>query len=219
MGPARFLTRRHLLLGLPAAMAVAGPVAAGDGGADITFRAYRKGSDIGRHQVSIRRAGDVIQVQVEIALIVRLAGLLPVYHYHHKAEETWLGGRLLRLVSSTDDDNDLQSLTAERAPDGSLRIQGSKFSGSAPPDIMPTSYWNPDFPRRNLLLDTQNGRLLNVQVTQPGEALPQDVPAGAVQYRLDGDLKLDIWYDAQRGWVKTRFAASDGSVVDYRLQE
>ena len=62
-------------------------------------------------------------------------------------------------------------------------------------------------------------RLLNVQVTQPGEVLPQDVPAGAVQYRLDGDLKLDIWYDAQRGWVKTRFAASDGSVVDYRLQE
>lgn len=183
------------------------------------FRAFRKGDDIGHHRVSVTRLGDETRVKVDISLIVRLAGFLPVYHYHHQSEELWRDNRLVRLVSTTDDDGDQQYLKAETAPDGSLKVDGSKYRGLVPADIMPTSYWNGDFPSRSLLLDTQNGRLLKVQVAPLPSKPEEGVPPGSRRYKLDGDLRLEIWYDPQQRWTKTRFGASDGSVIDYRLQE
>lgn len=216
MGQNRFL--KFALLLLAGLSAWGGSAWAGET-ETRAFRAFRKGDDIGHHRVSVTRDGAETRVKVDISLIVRLAGFLPVYHYHHQSEELWRDNRLVRLVSNTDDDGEQQYLKAEAAPDGKLKVDGSKYRGLAPADIMPTSYWNSSFPNRVLLLDTQNGRLLKVQVA-PLPSKPEDgVPPGSRRYQLDGDLRLEIWYDPQQRWAKTRFGASDGSVIDYRLQE
>jgi hypothetical protein len=184
------------------------------------FRAIRKGDDIGYHKATITRLGDETRVQMDINLLVRVIGFLPVYRYTHQSEEVWRNGRLVKITSQTDDDGDKQYLNAEATPDGQLKVEGTKYKGLAPGSIMPTSYWNGEFTKRGSpLLDTQNGRLLDVQFTEL-ETTPTDgVPPGSKRYKLDGDLKLEIWYDPRNRWTKTRFSASDNSVIDYKLQE
>jgi hypothetical protein len=38
----------------------------------------------------------------------------------------------------------------------------------------------------------------------------------ARHYRLQGDLNCELWYGDQQ-WSKLRFAARDGSTIEYRL--
>ncbi|MEL3891177.1 DUF6134 family protein [Ferrovibrio sp. MS7] len=181
------------------------------------FRAIRKGEDIGHHNVTVTRRDGEARATVDISLIVRAFGFLPLYHYHHKSQELWRDGRLVNLESTTDDNGTQHYVKAFATADGVLQIEGSRFKGSAPADVMTTSYWNNAFPRHKLLLDTQSGRLLVVTVAEQPLQPEEGVPPDARHYRLDGDLRLELWYDAARRWIKNRFRASDGSVIDYRL--
>ena len=41
----------------------------------------------------------------------------------------------------------------------------------------------------------------------------------ATRYRYEGDVKMDQWFDDRGRWVKMAFAGSDGSAIEYVLQE
>ena len=41
----------------------------------------------------------------------------------------------------------------------------------------------------------------------------------ANHYRYAGDVTKDQWFDDSGRWVKTLFKASDGSTIEYILQE
>ena len=41
----------------------------------------------------------------------------------------------------------------------------------------------------------------------------------ATHYRYDGDIKMDQWFDDRGRWVKVSFKGSDGSTIEYVLQE
>ncbi len=196
---------------------LAGAAAAADESWSREFRAIRKNQDIGYHRVSVERQGDETRVATQIELTVKLLGMVTVYTYHHRSEEVWRGGRLVSIHSRTDDNGAKLRLDAEAEGD-SLRVKGTDYTGLAPGNIMPTSYWNSAFLRHDLLLNTQSGKLLKVGVSEKPVEAEDGVAPGSKRYALDGDLRLEIWYDAQGRWAKTRFQAeSDGSIVDYRL--
>ncbi len=206
-----------LILGSALIGWLAGAAHAADESWSRTFRAIRKNQDIGHHRVSVRRQGEETRVVTEIELSVKLLGMVTVYTYHHRSDEIWRGGRLVSIHSRTDDNGDKLRLDAEAEGD-QLRIKGTDYTGLAPGDIMPTSYWNADFPRHGLLLNTQSGKLLKVTVGEKPVEPEDGVPPGSKRYALDGDLRLEIWYDAQPRWTKIRFQAeSDGSIIDYKL--
>jgi len=79
-----------------------------------------------------------------------------------------------------------------------------------------TSYWHGAF-LRGEKIDTQGGKLLATRLTRVGE---EQVPVAgrtvtATRWRIEGDLELDIWYDAAGTWSRLRFERSDGSVILY----
>lgn len=185
------------------------------------FQVLRQNSPIGHHRVEVTAAENETRVKVDIGLEVRLAGLITVFRYKHEAEEIWRNGRLVSIKSNTYDDGEKLFLEAEAVPGGPLRVRGSKFEGFVPAEIMPTSYWNREFPKHQTLLDTQSGKLLNVNVQEESQALASDdrdsVPGH--RYRLDGDLRLRLGYDAEGRWNRMAFKASDGSEIEYRLKD
>jgi hypothetical protein len=89
-----------------------------------------------------------------------------------------------------------------------------------PADTMPTSYWRSDFVRRATIMDSQNGRVLDLQVRpesfEMASAARDEIPAR--RYHLSGDIDLTLWYDRDGRWVKSAFKATDGSQVEYRLR-
>lgn len=219
------LTRRHLLAGAGAAGAglALSPLGAmaklSSPTEDLSFRVYRDGSPIGHHKLDIRRDGERVTVNVDILLEVGI-GPLVLYRYTHRNTEIWDGGQFVSFRSETDDDGDDYAVEAVR--DGGvirvMRAHDSDFEIGADEGILPTTYWNRQTVERPRLLDTQKGRVMNIEV-QPGEWQRVETRNGSVrarQFDINGDMDLSLWYDEQGRWTKCAFPLK-GSQFSYQL--
>jgi hypothetical protein len=198
---------------VPGLAAAAAPLPA-DGGAPIRFQALRDGAPLGRHQVLLRRAGERLEVEVEIVFDVKLA-IIPVYRYRHRNRELWEAGRLLRIETETDDNGTAYQVSGEAAGESFL-VDGADGRLELPGDLLTTTYWDEQSLERGRWLDTQYGRMAEARVEQLPDQ-PLEVGQTSVdgrRYRLVGDISCELWYrDAH--WVGLRFAAEDGSEIAY----
>jgi hypothetical protein len=214
-------SRRSVIAGLGAAgiaAAMPGPARASVLAAAyptvLKFEVTREGSPIGVVMERFGREGDAERVDVYIAFLVRLLGI-PVYRYEHRSREIWRDGRLIRLDTVTNDDGVAQTVRA-RPQGGVLLVEGAVGSIDAPRDILPSSYWHPSLIQQDRMLDSQTGRMLEIGIDRVGAerivALGREIPAE--RYRMTGDLKLDLWFDAERVWQKMAFELK-GGFFDY----
>lgn len=183
-------------------------------GEELRFAVYRDGSPMGRHSVSFREEDGDLHVEIDIELEVGIA-FVTLFRYKHKNHEIWRDGKLIAMNSKTDDDGDHYEVTA-RATDEGLLVEGPNGSFVAPADILPTTYWNAETINQTQLLDTQKGRIVQVNV-QPAGKETVDLANGQVRakrYDIDGDLNLSIWYGPDKDWTKMAFRVR-GSDVDY----
>jgi hypothetical protein len=215
------IDRRQMLAGglavatLPGMARAALPVPAGN---RIGFDIVRKGSILGTHVLTFSPGGDGLVVHVVMDLVYKIMGLT-LYHYSHRATETWAGDQIVALECHTDD-NGTQYDVSGRREGGGLVIQGSKMARYvAPANAMPATHWN----RRELdgpWINTQDGKLLHPRVT-PGatETIPAANGASTKgrHYALTGDAQLDMWYDDRLGWTGLSFVKS-GTAVRYERQ-
>lgn len=183
------------------------------------FQVLRNGTPIGHHRVTVRSEGQRSEVEVDIELRVTAAGFLTLYRYLHRSREVWEDDRLVSLQSTTDNDGRQEYLNAQAVADG-LQVEGSRYRGLLPAGTMPTSYWHQDFVRRPTIMDSQNGRPLNLRIRpqqyELASAARDEVPAQ--RYDLSGDVELNLWYGRDGRWVKAAFTARDGSRIEYLLQ-
>jgi len=182
----------------------------------LAFDLFREGAHIGTHRIAFREEGDSLQVTIDIEIAVKVL-FVTAYRYSHRNEETWRDGRLVAISTRTDDDGKKLQVDA-RPGDGGLLVRASAGDGPAPADIMPTSYWNPATLTASRLLNTQDGRIMQVRLVEVGRerifAGGETIPA--THYRMEGDLRLELWYDLDGRLARIRFQAeSDGSVIDY----
>lgn len=187
---------------------------------EIEFRVLRNGSDIGFHRLEFRERGEELEVDIDIELEVGL-GFITLYRYDHDNLEVWRDGELVAFESRTD--NDGEDLAVRAAVQGErMVIEGNAVEGErkVAPLAVPTTYWNPDrLQRASTLVDTQNGRLLDVTVTPLGSETiaVRGREVEARRYRVEGDLKVDLWYDSSDRWVKMQFRLK-GADFEYVLR-
>jgi len=195
----RSLTVLALLLATPAAWA--------SGSADFTV--LRDGTPIGHHRVLVSHEGEETRVEVDIALNVSL-GFIPLYRYRHQSREVWRNDRLTALDSTTDDNGEQFRVTA-RAVQAGLQVTAGSQTLVLPDDTVPTSYWNPSLISGRTVLDSQEGRRLDLSVT----------PAAPGRWQLRGDVNLDIGYDQQGQWTGLwfRHTGSDFTYVPRAMAE
>lgn len=180
----------------------------------MLFEVVRGDTLIGTHRLDFTHRDNELVVHVEIALAVEVAWI-PVFRYEHTNHEVWRDGRLVHLESRTHDDGTDHVVRAHH--DGqALVVEGDDGFVTVESDMLTTSYWHPETPTRNRLLDTQKGRIKEVF----------HVPAGidrmnvaseyleARRYEASGDLDLTIWYSLQGAWCGLRFDAR-GEQVNY----
>jgi hypothetical protein len=223
-----------LLLAAPVAFAADGPYPS-----RISYAVYREGQQIGRHNVTFEHKGPIKVVTVDCEIEVKKLGVT-AYRYSHRSRENWNGELLQSLHATTDDNGQRFTVTAERR-DSSLIVertaptlmptaaaladqgyQGPDVSRQVVPGtLLPTSGWNFGQVKQSTLLNTQTGKVANVQVAPSGQEMVQ-MPSGSVattRYRYTGDLKMDQWFDDKGRWIKATFTAFDGSTIEYILQQ
>lgn len=207
---------------LLAAAAAASPpaLAAVPEDGQLEFRVLRNGSDIGFHRLEFRERGEKLEVDIDIELQIGL-GFITLFRYDHDNLEVWRDGELVAFESRTD--NDGEDLAVRASVEGErMVIEGNAIDGSrkVAPLAVPTTYWNPDqLQRATTLVDTQTGELLDVTVTPLGaeRITVRGQEIDATRYRVEGDLKVDLWYDAADHWVKMQFRLQ-GADFEYVLR-
>ena len=184
----------------------------------LSFRVERGGSPIGTHTIQFTQVGDELHVAIDINLAVSF-GPITVFRYAHTNRETWRDGKLIAIETETNDDGRLFSVSGKATDRGFEVTSSENGTFIAPENIIPTSYWNPATIEQTQLLDTQRGRIINVQVkeTATREALVDGAPETVREYEMAGDLKLKLWYSPQMEWLNVIFRAR-GSDVDYHVE-
>lgn len=200
------------LLTAIAACLVLSPAAASAAELDAAFDILRKGERIGFHAVSVEEMADGgARVETRIDMKVKV-GPIPVFRYEHVSTEIWKDGLLQSVESRTDNNGKDETLRVRRDGDA-LVVDGTKYRGPGPGDVIPSSYWNKVILGATTLLDTQNGRLIDVKVESLGQT-PSPSGDSAEQHRISGSVDLNLWYDGPR-WVGADFFVR-GQALTYR---
>lgn len=184
----------------------------------IAFRVMRDEVDIGSHELTFRRDGERLDVDIAIDLKVTFLGVA-LYRYSHRARETWEAGRLTTLESATDDNGTPYRIVGRASGTGFTVSVGTKET-AFPADALPSSHWNRAWLQGRPLINTQKGERIDFTVADRGEETVATASGSlaARRFAVTGDLRKDIWFDAAGRWVKTRFDAPDGSSIFYVLQ-
>jgi len=210
------LSRRHFGLGAAAVgtLVSARPAFADGPDGRLVFDVYREGDRIGVHEVRLRQDGDRIEADIHIDLAVKFA-FLTAYRYEHRNREVYEGDQLVSMRSRTD--NNGEKLKVDVTRDGDeLVVDGKAGRRRVAGDLLPTTYWQPRSVRQNRWIDSQNGRVVESEVTALGADRiryeGREVPAD--RFKLRGDLDCDLWYGPE-GWAKLAFEVR-GSRISYR---
>jgi hypothetical protein len=188
-------------------------------GPTLTFAVYRNGEQIGRHTLTFQHDDGNLTVSTSIDLAVKLMGFT-AYRYTHRAQETWTGGAFQAIASQTDDDGKKFVVRARTSAAGLDVVRNAEHE-VMPAGLLPTSHWNVRQISQSTLFNTQSGTRAHVQVTPLGREKVKTASGwiDAAHYRYSGDVTKDQWFDDRGRWVKTTFKASDGSTIEYILQE
>ncbi|MEQ9258021.1 MAG: DUF6134 family protein [Roseovarius sp.] len=185
-----------LTLGLATAVSAASIPASGK----LDFDVVRKGSDIGDHSYRFSGSGDALTVNVNTDIMVKVPIIrTTAYSFKHQSVESWQNGKLTSVRSATNDDGTPHQLAT---------------GGNG---VLPASLWNDDILRAGKLLNTIDGHLMQIRVSDMGteQVATKRGTVAAHHYRISGDLNRDLWYDADGSLAHVSFTADDGSTVTY----
>ena len=179
----------------------------------IEMNITRNEEHIGTHSITFVRDGARLHVDTRVEVAVKMA-FVTVYRMLKTSRETWERNRVV-AYDATIDDNGTVSTIKVRPNGANLEIDGPAGRVTAPLGTMISGYWTDRTITQKLLIDSSDGVLRRVSVEKP---MSEMLTAGGRKlpvrrYRMNGDLKRDLWYDADGRLVRMREIASDGSVI------
>lgn len=209
---------RHALGALAAsASMLALPAAAGNDSHTIRFLVTRNGEPIGTNSIRVGHDGADTTVATVTHVKVGFA-FLTFYKFDQTENERWSGGRLLALDSVTDDNGTVRKATAA-AQDGALLIACNGKTLRSPATTIPFNLWNSELMERSVALDTRDGSMESLKVTDLGEEslIVQGHAKRTHHYEITSSFPEDVWYDDKGELVRVEMKAMDGSTILYQL--
>ena len=185
---------------MPAGLAFAAPTFPGE--ARVSMDLYQGNQAIGQHRYEITGSAAAPTVQTQAAFEGRVFGFRVKYNL--STVETWSGGQLSQLRSRGELRGEAFEVSADH--DGGilsvLNAKGRRVKADA--NLLPTTYWMPNFVQQRQALDTQRGKVLTLN--------PQSLGAGSFRGRsvqgwdMGGDLPIKIYYDGSGTWSGLQFS-------------
>ena len=189
-------------------------------GERIVFDVKRNGTRVGTQTVTFKKSPDQsVKVGVALELAVKFLGMT-VYRYDYRSDAIWRDGLLVQLSSKQNDDGEINEVRIVSSEDG-LRVEGPKGVVVASANLFPTNHWNPGVIGSRQVIDTLNGSLAEVTITNEGRETitAQGKAISATRFVYRGDVNPTVWYDDRGRWVKFKFVAKDGSEVEYECRK
>ena len=172
--------------------------------------------EVGYSSLNLVKNGSNLLVKVDVKIDVSLLGL-SFFSYSLECKEIWSNKELLSLKSEVLIGKKREYSYVKRTPKG-LEISGSSFSGVIKENVATTSYFTPDFLKRDIWISTQNGKPLAVKCTKLGTETLKTHQGfiSAEKWEVSGDLNIFLFYDDNNEWVGSEFRAG-GSEATFIL--
>lgn len=165
-------------------------------------------------------SGGQFTVDVDAAFDVRVL-LIPVFSYQHSNQETWRGGCLQRIESTTDSNGTRFDVSGVNRGDV-FELSGGGASKRLETDcLMSFAYWDPRLLEQRQLLNAQTGEVVDVAIDREGEErvdyAGQRVAADVYRIRDDsGDVDIRLWYAQETGqWLRLESRLPNSRVLRY----
>ena len=155
------------------------------------FDLFQGKKAIGQHGYEISGSQTAPTVMTQAAFEGRVLAFSA--RYELATREQWEDGRLHQLESQGSFRNDPFWVRAERQ--GSALVVTNERNQVLPvaPDILPTTYWMPNFIEQRAVLDTQRGQVLTIAPQFLGEGSFHGTTVRG--WELGGELGIKIYYD------------------------
>lgn len=182
------------------------------------FRVSLDGKEVGSQRFSVLEQDGVTRLETEANLAVKML-FVTVYRYLHRNVETWDGECLAEIETSTKVNGKKLAVKGSRG-DGYFEVSGTGDTARLPECVMSFAYWNPQFLNQKKLLNSQDGRYIDVDVSGPvddqltvrGETQP------AQRYRLVADkIDMQLWYSLDNVWLALESKTGGGRTLQYEL--
>lgn len=173
--------------------------------------------NIGTYSNTIEQSGEAIDVRTQLHVTVKMLGI-SMFRQEANRLEHWEKGRLISFQGDTDDNGKKIDL------DG--KAQGDQFvilsplgTFTAPSRVHPSNPWGPLSLNTDTMMSTKTGKVLQVVVTDMGEAtVTLDGQTMKLhQFFVDGDKHQIVWLDGQ-GVVVAFQTEEAGSPITFVLQ-
>jgi hypothetical protein len=182
------------------------------------FSVSLDGDEIGYHRFELDRQGPREEIRSEASFDVRFL-FLTAFRYRHVNRETWTGGCLDSIQSSTRQNGQHEAVNGTLVDDA-FQVETAERRELLDDCVMTFAYWNPAFLQRSRLLNPQTGEYLPVQVKPLGR---QSISArgetvNATAYRLVArNVELTVWYSDDEEWLGLESVAKGGRIIRYEL--
>ena len=208
----RFVTVSLLTASLAAGLSAASAQGLPGGAPAASFAILRNGEQIGTSTVRVQRQGDETTVETATEIRVTIA-YVTVYRFAKRQTERWIGGGFAGLSAVTDDNGKVTQVTATRSgPRLSVNVDGRLGDIEA---VAPANLWDPSVLRLTRALNTTDGTIIPVSVTDRGkeQIVVRGHSVAAHRYAIKTTGAQDAWYDGQQRLVKLELRGSDGSTI------
>lgn len=173
------------------------------------------GIPMGTYRVAVQESGDTGVVTSDISV-----GVLGIGAYRQRAEETWKGGCLVSIASTTEDRGRVTTFAGRQ--EGDVFRAGGATSDQRPGCVMSFAYWNPDVLKQSHLINVQTGAWTPVRVRDLGEDRIEvgGAPVQAVRYAIEtASNTIELWYSLAGEWLSLKTTTKTGGhVLAYRLR-
>lgn len=185
---------------------------------DLRFRAIHKGVAVGEHTVVFRLDGERLTVTTHIDITIKIL-FFTGFRFAHDAVEVWQSGRLISVISTTNDDGTLLRVSGYAAGD-QFRIIGNDGPFLTEGQLLTSNtLWDSRLVRESKMIDVQYGGEVGLVVRRQGDEQVA-TPAGAVRasrYQIiTPHYAGSLFYDLDGQWVKG-LIEKRGEILEYAL--
>jgi len=210
-----------LLLVVSAGAICFGAVAALAGGPPkgvFIYTISRNGDPVGQQRLEFVGDGGRLRVLSHTSVDVSFLGM-NLYGFEQQVEEVHEGDQIVILTSEADDDGTDKKVELKLAGD---RLKGT-YNGDTERDVDPkmktSLFWDRPALGDSRILDLLRAKVRDVSVTDLGTETLK-LPAGKIEahhLRVSGEMKRELWYDADGVLVAGELKANDGSTLRQEL--
>jgi len=182
----------------------------------LRFAIMRNGSQIGSHTININRTSTETSVNIATEVEVKVL-FVTAYHFKETLSERWANDRLVALNSTTDNNGTRHKLSAVQKP-SAIDVEVDGKITTVDRNVVPSSFWNPQFLQHVSVLDTQDGLVSPMSVNDrgPDQLTIDGKLIKAHHYAIKSRYPQDVWYDEHQNLVQVQLTGTDGSIITYK---